>query len=250
MIDPVYSFDRYYTDYLENGAQFLIHSGRIRSDTWIDWQNFILPGSTEQEVFSVGSSNQFGLLNPGKRVQLFIPLQVLIYHHGGQINETDQPVSTILNTAEGIGLRYAPGTRFLNSVQWENFVVTYNEIRNGTEPYKNGLGYYTYIILNSRICSFLAGYWNADKYFAPMGEPLFQSVSWKNQGETESHRELVVGKLIFHFKPVKGVELDIRTEGYLDPEVIHIDYSYGLTISINRDFFLLKVNESKKDRGN
>ncbi|MFH0761067.1 MAG: hypothetical protein V2A67_06155, partial [Bacteroidota bacterium] len=178
LIEPLFGFDRFYSDPVENGMQLLFKSDRFRSDLWIDWQRFILPHSTFQEELTAGTSNQVHLLNPASDWQLYVLLQGLIFHKGGQVNDLDGIyASSILNMAGGLGTAKRIHKGFLLNLYWDNYLVTYNELSRPNQAYRSGLGYYSTFTLSSVYGFLQFGYWNADRFIAPLGDPLYQSIS-------------------------------------------------------------------------
>jgi len=240
LLDPLYGFDRFYTDPVETGVQFLIDYPFLWGDFWIDWQRFIMPRDTFPEEFSAGYSNQINFLKPDCPWQISVPFQGIIYHKGGQISDYQESLTTILNTAEGITVGRKFRSKFLNSLYLDNYLVTYNELGKPQLPFHNGMGYYASLTAGSKFGSLQVGYWNADKFYAPLGEPLYQSVSRLTDGFTIFHREMILGKAVFNYQIDQGIWLDIRFEGYFYPGDNHFDYAYGLTFTINKDFFLKK----------
>ncbi|WP_152426338.1 hypothetical protein [Cesiribacter andamanensis] len=89
LIEPMYDFERVMVDRLEEGLQLLYEKERFWLDVWIDWERTIYLGSPFQERVSGGFSSRLDLAKKEK-TRLVLPLQMLAFHQGGQI-DTDLP---------------------------------------------------------------------------------------------------------------------------------------------------------------
>ena len=105
LIEPLYDFERVMNDRLENGLQLQWIKEGLFLDLWVDWENAIFRGDEEQEEITGGLSLDYRVFN-NDRMSAGIPLQILIYHLGGQINLNTDPVVTLVNSAFGVNFEY------------------------------------------------------------------------------------------------------------------------------------------------
>ena len=247
LIEPLFQFDRYMNDHVENGLQFLLDNKRIKSDLWLNWEQFIFIQSPIQEQFTVGSSNSFLITNPESRFHLAIPVQFLFTHKGGMDTRQSAPVQTIFNLAYGLEALYNTNGSLFKRIGLRAYMTHYFDVTDDhEEPFAKGYGIYPNLITEGKHWDIMLGYWNADKFIAPRGEYLFQSVSSVDSTYTEAKRQLLTFKLSYHHTVKKGIELGTRFESYYDIMKTNFDYTYGVYIIFNSDFFIMHVKSNNQ----
>ena len=92
----------------------------------VNWQSYIFEEDTHQEAFTVGLHQKITLnpqpstLNPEpSTLNLYIPLDILIQHRGGEQDATDMGVQTITNGGIGFGVQWNTGRRVLRTLTAE-----------------------------------------------------------------------------------------------------------------------------------
>jgi len=244
--EPLFRVDRYYRNHLESGLQFLWHSKHFQSDLWLNWENFIWFGDKAQEQLTVGSSSRL-ILYQHKKLSIFIPIQLLVKHKGGQLAPGPHPtLTTVVNSLSGLNVRFKINKT--SSVQFSQYMAFYEGIshptygEDGYLPYDEGWGSYTKLILHWKHFHFQAAYWYGHQFIAPLGETQFQSVSEINPDFIRENRKLITPRIWYSRSIAKGVKLQAGSNGYYDCTSHQFDYSYDLYIHINTDFFLKKVH--------
>jgi hypothetical protein len=245
LIEPVFQFDRYNQNHVENGFQFLFDKKHVWSDLWMNWETFIFDRSPIQEQFTVGTSTLIKLSDPDNRLQVQIPIQTLIMHRGGMHTIIDAHVQTYLNYVYGINLEYRLAGKVFQNLAFRGYMVNYQDLSYvGEEPFKQGSGFYPNILVEGRILDLMLGYWNAHRFIAPRGEYLFQSVSKVDSSFSEAQRRLLNFKFAIHHTISKGIEMGARLEAYMDLTHKNIDYTYTLFIAFNRKLFLREMKSA------
>lgn len=252
-IEPLYRFERYFEDTPETGLQILFKSKHFDTDLYIDWRNYIYRDSfNEKEVFSLGWVNTIKFRDKSKAFQIDLPIQALLFHKGGQVDTTDIQAESFLNLAMGISFKYN-FNGFISEAGATFYYSTYNNMPGENEPvFTNGNAVYPIIYAKSKWINIYLGYWNAYQFIAPLGEPLFSSVSRIDENLTFPERELFVFKLDFHYQIIPGAFIGVRYEGYYDILGTNIyenksqyDSSFGVYINFTRDFFLTDIKKFK-----
>jgi len=242
LIEPIYQFDRYYDKNIENGIQLLFNNRYIQSDIWLNWEKFILKNDPFKEEFNVGGSVDLFLTNPLGKNRLYLPLQAIVAHKGGQIKDDDAPLQTIANTATGIAFEHVFNQSFLYSIGTENYYCTYNDLSHVNQyKYEQGWGESSNLYINSKYFYLMLGYWYGEYFIAPKGEPLFSSNSLKYNYYYDEYRNLVTGKFQIKKNITKGIELALRFESYYEYAKNDFDFSYSMNLIFNRDFFLKNI---------
>ncbi len=247
--EPIYRFDRFYQNNLENGFQLLIDHEKIKSDIWLNWERFIFTGDSLQEKLVAGNTNRIVLLKKD-HVALTLPVQALFVHIGGQIDSSPNAATTTLNTFTGLQLTYHINST--SSVYLAPLVSHYIGIglpeygQPNSQHFQNGMGIYPKIGMEHKRLVFMLGYWNAKQYIAERGEYLFQSVSEFNPSFTEANRELYTAKASFQKNFDDKLKIEVRGEAYFDPINTQLDYSYGLYLVANESFFIIRNKKQRK----
>ncbi len=252
-IEPFYRFERFIEDSPETGLQLLYNSSRFDSDLYLDWREYIFRNSySEKEEFTVGWNNKVKFLNSENPFQIDLPVQILCIHSGGQVDTTGTPPVTLMNFTAGAIVKY----RF-NSIISEAGVMFYYALykdlsHEKNQTFKNGNAIYPMVYAKSKWLNVYFGYWNASNFIAPLGEPIFSSISYSDENLSFPERELILIKIDFHHQITRGAFLGVRYEGYYDMLGTNIneketqyDFSYGVYINFNRDFFIKEIKKFK-----
>ncbi len=244
ILEPLYDFERIINKRMEEGLQFKWDSRKLNIDTWINWENFIQLGDSDQEIFNAGLQANYYLVNVSS-FTLSIPLQVLARHHGGQINVGNAPVYTVYNTATGIraGLRFRKRS-WLEVLQFEGYYLGYSgEAISSVVPYSGGNGILAQFMAGNRFVNLYVSYWKGHDFYAPIGTPYYQSVSVTYAGDhySEADRNLLFFRLCFQKKLSENLDLAFRFEPIYDLDNHILDHSESLYLRFNTSWHLLKL---------
>ena len=239
LIEPLYQWERHYTSSPESGMQFVLHSDRWFADIWVDWQHFIERGDSLPEQLTFGASASYMLTEPGSKFSLTVPLQLLIFHQGGQIDVSDKPMIVLGNYATGLCSQIQIGRR-IQSVGLDMYVAGYLDrySNEALRPYDNGWGIYPVLHINASPFKLSAGYWYAEKFYGFEGEPLFGSFNHFEPDQQIPKRNLLTLKLAFDKEIAKGIHIGAQIETYSDLNRGETDYSFGVNMLFNKRFLL------------
>ncbi len=238
LLQPLYKFERHFTGQPETGIQFLYGRKNIRTDTWINWEKFIEPGSYFQEVFTAGHSSAWTLTGNQDSYRLNIPLQVLFTHRGGQIDQSGKPVQTLGNLANGLEFGLLTGKR-IREIGFRFYFLKYNDLSPaGQLLFESGHAFYPCFSLMTGTTQFLLGYWNATRFIAPRGEYMFQSVYYHNPVAGEASRELLTAGIQYHRILAEKVRINLRLGGWYDLVNRRFDYSMGVHLVFDESLLL------------
>ena len=242
MPEPIFSFENYFTNNVENGIQILINKSYLKSDTWLNWEQFILPSDTIQEKSTFGSSNLLFLSDTSNNIIITIPLQLLITHRGGQSNIINSNIQTIVNGDIGFKIKDRILSKNIKSIELNNyFIIFYNNSPIIATHFDKGTATYSHLIIKTNKLIYTAGYWYAHHFMAPLGDPIYQLISKKNIFKTKPKKQLLTSRIIYHTSLYKGVDFGLRTEFFYDLIAGRFDYALGLNVVINQKFFLKRV---------
>ena len=243
LIDPIYHFENYLNRHVENGLQFLIDYPALRGDVWINWQQFIPEGANFHEQFEAGVTADVALTGKNRPISVHIPFQLLVQHKGGQVNQSDEPISTLYNAASGISLSMQPKTRLLDKITLRNLLALYQDgSPQKLQPFDQGHAIYSSVILKRNKLSLEMSYWNAHEFLSFSGNPLFQAYSMKKSSVLDSRREMFVGRLNYAQK-YRHLQLLVNVDSYYDVQNAGLDFGFGLYLLLNTSILLHKGSQ-------
>lgn len=237
LLEPILSYDFEYLNNPEKGLQFLYQSKHYNADLWINWQKFILPKDHNREEFLLGYSSNLKIAQ-FNNLQLYLPIQFLAKHQGGQVYANKQPMQTFFNWTIGLN------PEIENNEKKLGFQVNYVQYNDASPlkllQYIDGYGILSNLYYLNKKFQFELGYWYGTFYYAPVGEPLYQSLSTKYVIYNESEKHLVLLKA--YYKLINNDNIfNIYLAMYVDPFRKYYDYSYGLSYSFAKRFRLITV---------
>lgn len=240
LIEPLYDFERVLDDRIEQGLQFkLANSEKISMDIWVEWENMIYPGDVDQEEVFGGISI---VKNLGKS-SFSIPVQLLIYHQGGQIDLNPAPLKTMTNLALGL-VRKDELSGFLTS--WDNSVyfVHYKDFSfTKVQSFDKGHGWYANTMVTLRNdFKLMLSYWSGHQFIGLQGGEIYPSVTskFKNPGYSTPSRNLLILRIMHDIQLGKGIFLTTRIEPFFDFDGSRVDFSHGFYLQYRDIYNLLK----------
>ena len=190
LIEPLYNPELNLSSDPEKGLQLLYRTKWLDFDSWIDWITYIYNLDTHQESFVAGGSARFKLNSPQSRWHVYFPVQGLAHHKGGEIDDTDTYVQTIMNGALGTGLKWNTNGRIIKHVNAEFDMVGYifpaghsSLFSSGqTSFFDRGRGYYSKIDMQLADFNISTSYWSCNNFVPIFGNPFYSSISVKEEG--------------------------------------------------------------------
>ena len=243
-IDPIFDFDKKITEPVEYGTQFIINKPSLFLDAFINWKRMIYKPSPQQEQFFAGVSADLSITKTGK-LQLSVPLQLLAFHQGGQIDTIPDPLQTLVNTSVGFKLKVSQKS-FLQSFHMENYIVGYRDLSpTKQQAFLKGKGFYLNAGIDSPYGSLIGSYWNGNGYMGPAAMPIYQSVSQhiNYPGYSEKRRELLIIRYAYQKKLLPNLYMDFRFEPVIDLRVLgskQIEFYNSTFLVYKQEFRLIK----------
>lgn len=253
MIEPMYGFDRYIEDNVENGIEFLYHNEHYRGDLWLNWEKFIGFEDPQKEQFSVGYTSEIILTSPSKPLKISIPVQFLFAHKGGQNTLDTTAMFTRFNGAADLSIEHSFDRPFIKSIGGYGYYLVYKDLVTPHEiAYTSGNATYVNIYLNTAFINFTIGHWRGFQFFNPRGERYFSNISTIDDPERLAVptpgqyktpvRNLFLSKVFIHHEVNNGIKLAAAYESFYDYKNSRYDFYYALYVLCNMDFFIHKVH--------
>lgn len=248
LTDFSYANEFYLTDNVENGIQFLFDKSRFKTDTWIDWKQFIFKGSTYPEIMLLGTSNAFTLIKKNNNSILDIKVCGIAAHTGGQIDASNVSVETILNSVLGIDFFMYPKAKLCKRVKLFSYLHGfYNASPDKVLKYNSGYGILSGVELSSSFIDIKIQHWYADSYFAKFGNTMFQSITPKYTSYTEQYRSFAITHIFYKYEKIDNLKIGFGLDFYYNIFDNHLDYSYGFYIKSDLNF---ELRRNKKEQTN
>lgn len=239
LIEPLYDWEREFTMKPESGLQLIYEDKKYFADVWLNWQRMIQKGDSVPEILTFGLSASALLTRPGSRLRLSVPLQLVIHHQGGQIDVSEEEMIVAGNLVTGLCAEYDVGSRFVKSAGMSLYVVGYYDKLpdNSVRPYTSGWGVYPVVTVDASPFRFMAGYWQARKFYSFEGGPLFASFNPDYPDKTLPTRSLLNLKASYSQQLHPMFALGGQVEAYSDLRSGKTDYSFGVYVRLNGPFF-------------
>lgn len=239
--DQIYNRELFFTNNIETGAQIIVDKRNFFGEFWADWQQFIEPNDSIQEKFISGIMLEPKLFFHND-VKLSVPIALLAQHTGGQIDTSGLPVNTAINFLYGIDFTIDTKLKYLNSVQIGATSMHFSDNSNFTNRiYKSGFGFLTHVRLNHKLSYVEFGHWYSDRFLSIAGNQLYQSFSMLQGMQHQEKRHLITLNGNYNYKLTKGVFVGAMANLYYDLRLKQTEYNFGVSIVINREFFVTTI---------
>ncbi|MDA3779595.1 MAG: hypothetical protein PF487_05125 [Bacteroidales bacterium] len=241
LISPLYKFDNFIENNIENGLQFLLDFRYLKSDIWLNWDKFILKNDPFQEELTTGFVSELNIISESN-LNISIPIQGTIRHQGGQVNNANENIKTLYNSAYGIDIDYSFDNKLLKRIAVNSYYLIYNDLSpTPSQIYKDGYAIYNTVLFDIGCPKLTIAYWAANEYISPLGNSIFQSISDYKFYIEEADRQLLTLDLSYQDEIFDDINLGIRIQTYYDLISTKLDYSYGLYLTFKKEFFLRKL---------
>ena len=244
VVEPLMNAEVNLTQDPEAGFQILVDRPRYHLDAWINWQSFIFRTDDHREAFTVGILQRIALNGPQSRLAFYLPIDILLQHRGGEINEADMgTIETLDNGAIGLGLRWNAGGHVFNGLTAEALALACWQQVGQQWPFDNGFGGALTLSgdLLSELRVFATTVWARN--FCPLyGSPFFSTFSTETGRDFSHIFTTHVGAEWSHtFAPgyVVGAKLDTYLCSAGD-EGLTNNFAFGLFLRCSPHFLLSK----------
>lgn len=236
--------ERIYIDRPEAGLQFLYSGKRLNAQTWVNWEQFIQKNDVYQEHFTAGVSVNEAVFE-NSALSLKLPVNLLFYHQGGEINVAVDGVrprmQTHANVLAGWELAMNGGEK-VKTVNLNGYWLGYKAVTSdsNTLPFEKGHAYWLETSAQIKNSKLSLSFWNAFQFIAPKGRLLSQSVSDSDPFYTEPDRSILSAKYFWQKNLTRDARVAFQVEAYKDMSSGDFSYSYGFFLLANPEF-LIKV---------
>ena len=239
LLDQLWEPERIYSDAPESGLQFLYSAKKLNIQTWINWEQYLQRNDSFQEHFTFGLTGDYAAYQ-NSTLSVKLPVQVLFYHKGGEIDLSPLRVQTHANVAAGWELAMNLDGQHLKTINLNGYWLGYKAITEESNTFAFGKGH-AYLLETSartRHSVISLSYWNAFQFIAPKGRLLYQSVSDSDPTFIQADRSVVSAKYLWQKEIAKDARVAFKVEGFMDVPTGDLSYSYGFYLLFNHDFLI------------
>lgn len=196
LIEPLYDPERVIEQRMENGFQWVRNHRNLFHDFWIDWKRMTYQNSKHPEEFNAGL-----ILEPvaiqRNRIKLSFPVSMLAYHQGGEIDTSHRPTLSIFNFDYAGKCILRPASGF-DSIDLQMHFSYYEDISTTPVSFIDGLGQMFSAAVYFRKMGLMVNYWDAHQFQSPIGDVIYQSVSFKNRAlYTSFYRKMLMTRIFY-----------------------------------------------------
>ncbi len=226
LIEPLYNPELNLTADPEAGVQLLYDAKRFHLDLWVNWESFIFKKDNHQEAFTMGLSTKTLLNDPAAKWHLYMPLQVVGQHRGGEdLVDNNRPVSTFINGAIGLGATRNYNMKWFKALHFEADVLGYYQQSGNLWPLSKGIAGYARTTVELREDFLInAGYFMGHNFISLFGSPYFGSISMTNDNLTFDKPQTVSLTAEYYRIFAKHYGLGAKVEVY---QTFSGDYKYS-----------------------
>lgn len=273
LADEIYTFERQLDQrHIENGLQHRFKNKHWQTDTWLQWEHFIFKGDTMRERLNFGQTTTYK--TSFNHWTVSFPLQVYLQHRGGQINlkkPYDDPKNNaivIANGLSGLAVENHLTKQTTIGLKYLYYIFRTNTNRPEELIFTSGTAQKLQIYLKHRHWATFLAFWQANRFVAPKGNDMFQSISRRTErfldqnnqtvsvfkNHTEPNRKLLCLTTTYHKEIFKNLNLafviDVYDQlnhsslqsPYYQSDIYHqLDYALGLYLLYKFDFKLLSI---------
>ena len=221
---PVYDPSRWIFNYQEDGLQILTNTRNWNSDTWLDWNHYLVPWTADQERFTMGTRHNITIFRmyeknientclpkplsgPCIPIQnniehfwdISIPAHFIANHRGGELKTIDTNTVTTFNERVGLSASYTKTSKY-KTHSWSIDIPLYfyhledNTLDNGGKGFNPTINYeFQHNFPEERrgwnLCTVI-GYWRGDHYFSANGDPALWSANTYSMQHIPTSAEL------------------------------------------------------------
>lgn len=239
LAEPVMDSEHLYKDRPEAGIQIKFNHDRWNADLWIDWQKMIFKGDPYKERFVFGTAGSVTLFKNEKR-RLSMPIVFNGLHEGGEIDAATGLAQTHIVVSEGVKYEYETGGALIKSGRLECSFLQSTYPQNETAlPGKSGIGFFIQTAMNTDYGTFASGYWQGNRFFTPLGMPLYQNGAIGQVAAVDVNR-LLVFSYRFDHKIFDQSRFGFVSDLFYNPSTRKISNGAALYLTVNLEFPVAK----------
>lgn len=256
LLPQLYSPELALTADPEAGFQFIYANRWLSADVWVDWRSFIYNNSPYRENFFVGLSSTFIYNSSRSTVHFYSPLQVLIEHRGGEIDNDAIPgINTMVNAAVGVASRIYFDRVNTKWLKFEVDALASFQQAGKAWPYDKGIAWYAHATARLGNFETTLGYYSAHKFMPVLGMPLWGVASTKYPGMLLDDPQTVTLSLKYTYSFAPGYSISANAQVYqllgcdkwLDGVKSHesgaTNFAIGVTFRAYPSFLLKRFNK-------
>ncbi|OJW70315.1 MAG: hypothetical protein BGO68_02475 [Candidatus Amoebophilus sp. 36-38] len=239
LIRPLYDRERILQVIPETGLQMRYINKHTFLDIWLDWLTLLdKPNNVPEELIAGLSFEQ--LLAQISSIKITIPVQILLYHLGGQ-GISIKDFSLWIGTLGGRITFPVSDQGFLKNICLDNYYVANHYVKKIARPFKTGHAFLGQLTFHTSWFRLQGSYWNSYGFSSEnLGHPLYQSISISNKQVScqEKHRHLLLLHIDYQYFLTTQLKLVLQIDPYYDINHDLVEHEAGFYVSYRPSFSL------------
>jgi hypothetical protein len=249
LIEPLYNYELNLIADPEAGAQIVHRSRYLHLDSWVNWETFMFNNQEELEAMTFGLAAKLNITSPESTFHVGIPVQSLVHHLGGELDNIKGNVTTQADGATGFVFRLNPRGSVFRFAELKVMGAGYKCLTDKEEP--RGWAFFSGISAQTGDFNMKVNYWHSGNFVNLFGNSIFGNFSTSRE-ETWFPRTTVINPGIRYERLFgRGVHFGAYTDIFYNPhltsyiEKIYFDetktsfsWTCGLFIRVNPEIFL------------
>jgi hypothetical protein len=249
LIEPLYNSELNYTADPELGAQILYNSKVAHFDAWVNWESFTFRNDTHNEAVTLGASTCLHITNPQSSFYLGIPVQGVLVHRGGELDEVVGTVLTLANGSAGLRFGFNTSNPVFKSVALDVMGAAFESYSSEKDllPFERGWAVYSNLNFHIWKTHLKMAVWRSGDFINIFGNPVFGNESLTIDGRSFPRAMVLNPGLKYEQEFGKGFHLGADLDFFYNPELIA--YENKLPGKISKSFswstgLYLRINPS------
>ncbi|NLI24081.1 MAG: hypothetical protein GX419_05195 [Bacteroidales bacterium] len=226
--EALYGTERNLNEVLEDGIQIRYVSPACFSDVWLQWDRFLERYEDNQERLTFGYSGWLtGHIGQGRQ-EIRFPLYILATHRGGQIDVSHLPIQTLFHYGGGGYVSFSTDHSLIQKFTAGFTAIGFSDVSPTSQlPMKKGYAVFPSVSLSGSGIEWENGFWLAEDFYAPKGDPIFWSWAF-DKDQYQQSRRMLVSRLFIGKQISPYLIIGLRGDFFYDIYFKDPDYSYGL----------------------
>jgi hypothetical protein len=248
LIEPLYNYELNLIADPETGIQ-LVHDSRfLFFDAWLNWETFMFNNQEFNEAMTFGSSLRFNITSPQSAFYMGIPVQSVVHHRGGELDNIKGNVSTEANGATGLSLRFNQQEQMFRFAELNIMGAGYKYLTE--QDVARGWAFYANIAAQLGDINLKVNYWHSGNFVNLFGNTAFSNISTSYDDYFFPRVTVVNPGVKYERQFARGIHFGANTECFYNPRLtpylnkVHpkisapsFSWSCGLFIRVNPEIF-------------
>ncbi len=226
LLEPLYVAHKPFME----GGHFKLVKNKSHLSGWLNWLTLLSKKENKPETFTLHLDGAYCPEGANKSINCTIPLQLAVYHLGGQgIVVKDY---TLWCGATGLALRFPDSLG--GPIDGASYLLLNRYVKTIERPFQKGWAHFHTINWLMPLLGLSLSYWYAHNFSSEnMGYPLYQSIRIEDHKAVyyEGIRSLLFVSIYKDWTPYPGITIQALIRPYYDFKNRLLEYSFSCKLA-------------------